>query len=219
MADPELASSKSVNGWRVAAIAATLALAFALLGNAWLRKTELRKDLPVEPRQAAAFEIGGAENRRALTMLQGGEPSEWLGRNCDPTMPDSFRVTHLRMFDHGMEIRTAQVIGGGAPRVKYSDDSPPDRNWTAAPIDTGILKRLQAPLESAGYPGAMQPSVESWKCGGEAAMVDSCMNGLYYGAVRECPDDKVFPLVARVLELAQAQVEKTKRNADAGEQP
>lgn len=155
-----------------------------------------------------ALDIGNAENRRALLLLQGGD-GEWLGRRCDPTVTDSFRVTYVRMSSHDAEVHTAHVVGGSIARIKYSGDPLPDGDSVTASVDAAALARLHRLLKSAGYPGALPPTAESGRVCGEIAMVDSCVGGHYYGVVRECPDDKVFPLVDRVLKLAREQVEKT----------
>ena len=196
--------------WRwVAFFAATTALSLAMVGHAWWRKAGSDASLAAERTPPPVFDIGDAQARHALFWLQVSATEEWLGRRCDPTIADTFRVTHLQRSSHGSDIRTALVVGGNVARIKYSDDSLPGGRPVARPVEADVLARLRAPLVAAGYPDALPPAVESSPCG-EFAMVESCTGGRYYGVVRECLDDKVFPLVDQVLDLARQQVGKTR---------
>lgn len=151
-----------------------------------------------------AFDIADAGTRRALVWLQGGDTGGWLGRQCDSTTVDTFRVAHMRRTSHTNDVREARILAGDVARVEYGDGTAS----RAASIDSATVARLETMLSLGGYPDEMPPAIEPFDCGSPFAVkIESCREGRYYGVVRACPDATVFPLVAQALDFAQAQVE------------
>ena len=208
MTAPKPAPGTSISGWRIASFSVVMALCAAVTGAVWLHRPDAAAQPIAEPAPPPAFDIGDAANRRVLRMLQGGE-HEWLGQRCDPTIADSYRVTNVRMHSHGPNVRTALIVGGNIARVEYSGDPLPGHGSAASSIDADVLAKLQGLIDAAGYPGTLPPGIDSGLCGAEVVTVQSCIRGHYYGVARECPDEKVFPLVEQVLALARDQVGKS----------
>jgi hypothetical protein len=214
MADAPSRSRAAIDWRRVGGFAVVVALCAVIAWkageHAYLSRTAEPNDTPASAQ--TAFDIGNDDMRRALLLLQGGDPEAWLGRECNPTSAETFHVKHLSFGSHVITVREATfVIRGDSLRSAYAGDSPLGPVLRSAELDPDAVARLRAMFAHAGYPLKMPPVVETADCHSPIIVtVDSCIAGRYYGVARMCPDQTVFPLVHRALALARDSAEASR---------
>jgi hypothetical protein len=201
---------------RVALLVPVIALAIVLVARAWLRDGETTQagTDSVPERTFPVIDAGDANTRHALMWLRDRKDDRWIGARCNDRSRETYEVgiqrTPMEADFHyrqaTFDLDASRVWYRGAHGWAPDEEASPPR---VAPVDAEAAGRLRALLAESGYPAATPTVVDRMACHhfGEI-VIESCVDANYYGLLRTCPGSAEEVVAVKLLDLAEALVEK-----------